>query len=88
MGGKSDNPKFPNANKREPDFLICADGKWGVLEVMGEPYHPATTAMRDHDRARLLDDYGLRFIQFYDSGRCYSDPDGTVADFLTRLAKS
>jgi hypothetical protein len=88
LGGKPDDAGRPNTNKREPDFLVCQDGKWGVFEVMGEPYHPASTAMRDHDRARLLDDYGIRCIHFYDSSRCYSDPEGTVDDFLKRLAKS
>jgi hypothetical protein len=88
LGGKGDDPKLPNKNKREPDFLVCLDGKWGVLEVMGEPYHPAATAMKDHDRARLLDDYGVRCIHFYDAARCYSDPEGVVDDFLRRLAKS
>jgi hypothetical protein len=30
--------------------------RWGLLEVMGEAYHPAATAVRDHDRARLFKD--------------------------------
>jgi hypothetical protein len=24
----------------ECDFLVCQDGKWGILEVDGEPWHP------------------------------------------------
>jgi hypothetical protein len=71
--------------KREPDFLVCQDGRWGILEVMGEPYHPAATAMRDHDRARGFQDYGLLTIQFYDASRCYEHPDQVVDDFLRRL---
>lgn len=71
--------------KKEPDFLICADGKWGVLEVMGEMFHPSAT--RDHERARGLKDYGLVCIEFYDASRCYRDPDGVVDDFLARLRR-
>lgn len=88
LGSKPSDPKFPNKNKREPDFLICQDGKWGILEVMGESFHSAATAMRDHDRARLFDDYGVRCIHFYEASRCYSDPEAVVSDFLSRLARS
>jgi hypothetical protein len=74
--------------KREPDFLICKNGKWGILEVMGEQYHPAATAMKDHDRARLFKNYGISLIEFYDAARCYKDPNEVVSDFLARLDKS
>jgi hypothetical protein len=73
--------------KREPDFLVCLNGKWGILEVMGEQYHPSSTAMRDHDRARLFKDYGLSCIEFYDASRCYNEPVKVVNDFIERLAK-
>ncbi len=72
--------------KREPDFLVCQEGKWGILEVMGEMYHPS--AIRDHERGRLFKDYGLLFIEFYSARQCYNDPEGTVADFLGRLRKA
>lgn len=29
-----------NRQNREADFLMCYDGKWGILEVDGEPFHP------------------------------------------------
>ncbi len=84
---------FPNAAavlgttgmKREPDFLVCLNGKWGILEVMGDDYHPASTAMKDHERARLFRDYGLVYIEFYDASRCYQKPAEVVDDFLNRL---
>lgn len=25
---------------RESDFMICYEGKWGILEMDGEPFHP------------------------------------------------
>jgi hypothetical protein len=86
---------FPNAAavlggsgegiKRETDFLVCMHGKWGILEVMGAEYHPAATAMRDHDRARLFKDFGVQVVEFYDADRCYQHPDEVVDDFLRRL---
>lgn len=82
LGGKAD------ADKKEPDFLVCLNGKWGILEVMGETFHPSATAIRDHDRARLFKDYGLVVIEFYDASRCYSDPEAVVDDFLRRLQQS
>jgi len=86
---------FPNATavlgvkniRREPDFLICQDGKWGILEVMGDKYHPGTTAMKDHDRARLFKDYGMYVIEFYDANRCYNHPEEVVDEFLRLLSK-
>lgn len=87
---------FPNATavlggrglKREPDFLICKDGAWGILEVMGDSYHTPSNAMQDHDRARLFNDYKILVIQFYDAIRCYNNPDEVADDFLLRLEKA
>lgn len=84
---------FPNATavlggkniKREPDFLVCQDGKWGILEVMGDRFHTAANAVQDHDRARLFKDYRILVIEFYDARKCYNEPKGVVDDFLHRL---
>jgi hypothetical protein len=87
---------FPNAAavlggekslKREPDFLICDKGKWGVLEVMGETYHTHANAVKDHDRARLFKEHGLLCHEFYSAQCCMSDPKGVVDAFLSILAK-
>lgn len=86
---------FPNATailggtnmKKEPDFLVCQNGKWGILEVMGGSYHTPTKAMQDHERARLFKDYGLFYIEFYDAMQCFNNPEGVVDDFLDRLSK-
>jgi hypothetical protein len=82
LGGKTEE------DKKEPDFLICQSGKWGLLEVMGEAYHPSATAIKDHDRARLFKNYGLVVIEFYDAARCAGQPDEVVDDFLRRLQQS
>ena len=75
------------AEKREPDFLICDKGHWGILEVMGETYHTNLNAVKDHDRARLFKDHALLCIEFYPAQRCTSDPKAVVDAFLAILAK-
>jgi hypothetical protein len=86
---------FPNAaavlggaksEKREPDFLICHRGTWGVLEVTGETYHTPTNAPKDHARARLFQKHGLLCVQFYPAKRCESEPGKVVDEFLEILA--
>ncbi len=74
--------------KREPDFLICVDGKWGILEIHGEPFHPPETAAKESDRRRWFVQKGIKVMEFYDATRCYRDPDGVVREFLTILKRS
>jgi hypothetical protein len=84
---------FPNAaailgesgKKREPDFLICHKGKWGVLEVMGQTYH--TDAVKDHERARLFKEHGLLCIEFFPANRCEGKPEKVVNAFLALLER-
>lgn len=73
---------------REPDFLICHRGKWGILEVDGEPFHPPTRTVQDHERDRLFHHHGISLIQHYDATRCYNEPDVVVSEFLQLLAHS
>jgi hypothetical protein len=73
--------------KKEPDFLICSGGKWGILEVNGDAFHTAQNATKDHDRGRLFKQLGVLCIEFYDADRCLSDPAGVVRDFLAILAR-
>lgn len=72
-----------NRKRREPDFLICHEGKWGILEVDG-PHHTGHIA---EDRARD-DDFqyhGVRVVRHYKSDECYEKPDWVVNDFLNKL---
>lgn len=73
---------------REPDFLVCKDGKWGILEVDGEPYHPPQRTVHDHERDRLFQRHGIRVAQHYDSTDCYVTPDKVVAEFLALLDRA
>src|SRR5258708_7586502 len=70
---------------REPDFLVCQDGKWGILEVDG-PFHEGLAA-QDHDRDRLFRDYGIRVVERFKSEECYHDAPGVVRRFLALLEK-
>jgi hypothetical protein len=76
-----------DVKKKEPDFLVCLKGKWGILEINGDSYHSGVVkTAKDHDRARLFNHYGLYFVQAYDSQKCKDDPAGVVDEFLTLLS--
>ena len=67
---------------REPDFLVCHNHKWGILEVDGEPFHPPSRTTEDHERDRLFKASGVRVVEHYDASRCYQNPTGVVREFL------
>ena len=73
---------------REPDFLVCHQAKWGILEVDGEPFHPATRTTQDHERDRLFRSHGIRVVEHFDSKQCYEYPKLVVGKFLEILAKN
>jgi len=70
---------------REGDFLICDHGRFGILEVDGEAFHPPTRTSQDHNRDRAFRQHGIRVVEHYDAERCWSDPDGVVKEFLALL---
>lgn len=84
---------FPNARgrltidygrvNREVDFLVCYEGKWGILECDGEPYH--SNAASDHARDMLWNQNGIWFIKRFSSTECYNDPTKVVTMFLQLL---
>jgi hypothetical protein len=72
---------------KEADFLVCDNGKWGILEVDGEPFHPASRTTEDHKRDRAFLNHGIPIVQHYDASECYQQPDKVVANFLRLLRK-
>ncbi len=76
----------PGGQRREADFLVCCDGRWGILECDGDTYH--TNAARDHDRDRLFQSHGIRVVQRYTAKRCVENPKGVVQEFLGLLRKN
>lgn len=72
---------------READFLICQDGKLGILEVDGEPFHPPSRTVQDHERDRLFRTHGILVIEHFDANECFKNPDVVVQQFLNILKK-
>ena len=77
-----------NRITKEPDFLVCANGRWGILEVDGEPFHPASRAAQDHARDRLFREQGVRLFEHFDATECYERPGEIVSRFLGLLGKA
>lgn len=73
-------------HNKEPDFLICLEGKWGILEVDGKPFHQE--AARDHERDRQFRHYGITTIERFDGRICLEEPDTVVETFLSILRKN
>lgn len=73
---------------KETDFLVFYQGKWGILEVDGEPWHPPTRTVHDHERDRLFKVHGIRVVEHYDANRCWNEPDRVVQEFLEILSRS
>jgi hypothetical protein len=73
---------------KEADFLICHEGKCGILEVDGEPWHPPGRAAEDHARDRIFLGHGIDLVQHYDAVECYEAPKFVVGSFLKLLANS
>lgn len=74
-------------NTKEPDFVVCHQGRWGILEVDGEPFHPPTRTVEDHKRDRDFRKYGIKVVEHFDASECYQQPDKVVKDFLDTLMK-
>src|SRR6266851_3586801 len=72
---------------KEPDFVICDNGRWGILEVDGEPFHPPSRTTDDHKRDRDFLASSIRIVQHYDASECYQQPDKVVENFLSLLRK-
>jgi len=66
---------------RELDFVICHEGKWGVLEVDG-PFHVREA---DAERDGWLRAHGIRNIQRFPSQRCFQEPQRVIDEFLHHL---
>jgi hypothetical protein len=78
---------FRERQNREPDFLVCCEGQWGVLQIDGEPFHPPTRTTEDHERDRIFLAHGVSLVQHFDAGDCWEDAEGVVEKFLYLLRK-
>ena len=69
---------------REPDFLICYKGKWGILEVAT---HSPDRYENDDEKALWFKASGILCVEHRPSKRCYENPREVVDEFLSILAK-
>ncbi len=75
----------PDRGNREVDFLVCHKGRWGILEVDGEPFHPPSRTAEDHARDRIFREHGVPVVEHFEATQCYERADEVVARFLQLL---
>ncbi len=73
-------------HNKEPDFLICHEGKWGILEVDGNPYHQRPAV--DNERDRLFQQHGVRVVTRFTDTECRNHPAEVIAKFLAILERN
>jgi hypothetical protein len=61
-------------------FLICYQGKLGILGVNAEE------GDEDNRSDRILQSQGIRIIQYYNAIECTEEPDRVVLEFLQNLS--
>jgi hypothetical protein len=74
-----------NRQNREADFLICHEGRWGILEVDGEPFHPPSCKAQEDERDRLFKHHGILVVEHFDATQCFEAPHDVVKRFLAIL---
>jgi hypothetical protein len=94
---------FPNAQGRltsatgrensVPGFLICYQGKWGLLAVKKgiSPENVGEIMPGDDERSRLFQSFqsqGIHLIADYDVAECLEDSDRIVQDFLDHFSNA
>jgi hypothetical protein len=75
-------------SNKEPDFLVCHNGKWGIIEVDGKPFHPPERTAKEHERGRQFKHHGLKVVEHFDAEFCRDHADEVVSDFLKILEQS
>ncbi len=93
---------FPNSRARlttpegrqnqDFDFLICHEGKLGILGVW---HQDATTeeervshSVEALQQLRLFKEHGIQIIQHYDASLCSEQPDRVVREFMEILSQA
>ncbi|MEO8611639.1 MAG: hypothetical protein ABI690_27315 [Chloroflexota bacterium] len=71
----------PRAYK-EPDFVVCYNGKMGILEIHGDKWHPPETAAKEHERRREFTKLGISVYEIFGADRCWNDPNGVIDEFM------
>ncbi|MCY7275588.1 MAG: hypothetical protein LH702_18085 [Phormidesmis sp. CAN_BIN44] len=69
-------------DRREPDFLVCYEGTWGILEVS---YHEPERYEKDEEKDAWFKKSGLLCVEHYTAEACYKGPKRVVEEFLSIL---
>ena len=64
---------------KEPDFLVCKNGKWAILEVVTDYFHPSVE--KEADRTNWFLNHHVPLRQ-YTAKNCYNQPKIIIGDFL------
>lgn len=74
----------PNLREtRCADFLVCANGKWGLLGI--DTGQETLGAAQFSQRQRQLRGYGIQVIEHYTAENCLKDAPGIIREFLEQL---
>jgi len=76
-----------NREYKEPDFVVCYQGKVGILEIHGDKWHPPETAAKESERRRVFAKLGVSVYEIFSAERCWNDPNGVVDDFMQALVR-
>lgn len=63
---------------REPDFLICHEGVWGILEVSRH----SDRYEKDAEKVAWFEKSGILCVKHYTAERCYKNSAEVVDEFL------
>lgn len=64
---------------KEPDFLVCKNGKFAILEVITDYFHPSVE--KEAERTTWFQNHHIS-IRSYPATQCYNTPKEVVTDFL------
>lgn len=73
----------PWKDHKEVDFLICHEGRWGILEVSHHPNRYEQDAQKD----AWFKKSGILCVEHRSADRCYQNSDEVVDEFLSILAQ-
>ena len=73
----------PWKDHREVDFLICQEGRWGILEVSHHPDRFEQDAQKD----AWFKKSGILCVEHRSADRCYQNSGEVVDEFLSILAQ-
>lgn len=69
--------------RKEPDFLVCYKGKWAILEIVSDTYHPSVE--KEANRTAWFQNHNIQ-IRSVPAKKCYNQPHNVVMEFLNWLS--